>query len=76
MLGFFFHPGPVENFDAAKAAAEARFKRFFGAMLERGIYLAPSAYECAFASLAHRKADIDATLEAARAAMRSVARSL
>ena len=45
-------------------------------MLERGIYLAPSAYECAFASLAHRKADIDATLEAARAAMRSVARSL
>ncbi|NQZ96283.1 MAG: glutamate-1-semialdehyde 2,1-aminomutase [Myxococcales bacterium] len=76
MLGFFFHPGPVENFDAAKAADEARFKRFFGAMLERGIYLAPSAYECAFASLAHRKADIDATLEAARAAMRSVARSL
>ena len=76
MLGFFFHPGPVENFDAAKAADEARFKRFFGAMLERGIYLAPSAYECAFASLAHRKADIDATLEAARAAMRSVARAL
>jgi glutamate-1-semialdehyde 2,1-aminomutase len=75
MLGFFFHPGPVRNFaDAQKADAEA-FKVFFGAMLERGIYLAPSAFEAAFVSLAHRPKDIDITLDAARRALRKVARS-
>jgi glutamate-1-semialdehyde 2,1-aminomutase len=75
MLGFFFHPGPVRNFaDAQKADAEA-FKRFFAAMLERGIYLAPSAYEAAFVSLAHRPKDVDVTLEAARRALRKVVRS-
>jgi glutamate-1-semialdehyde 2,1-aminomutase len=75
MLGFFFHPGPVRNFaDAQKADAEV-FKRFFAAMLEQGIYLAPSAYEAAFVSLAHRPKDVDVTLEAARRALRRVVRS-
>jgi glutamate-1-semialdehyde 2,1-aminomutase len=75
MLGFFFHPGPVRNFaDAQKADAEA-FKRFFAAMLEQGIYLAPSAYEAAFVSLAHRSKDVDVTLEAARRALRKVMRA-
>jgi glutamate-1-semialdehyde 2,1-aminomutase len=69
MFGFFFHPGPVENFDAARKASGRRFKRFFAAMLERGIYLAPSPFEAGFVSLAHRAADIDRTLEAARTAM-------
>jgi hypothetical protein len=73
MLGFFFHPGPVTSFaDAQKADAE-HFNSFFGAMLERGIYLAPSPFEAAFVSLAHRPADIDATLDAAVAALRKVA---
>jgi glutamate-1-semialdehyde 2,1-aminomutase len=75
MFGFFFHPGPVRSFaDARKADAE-RFKLFFRAMLEQGVYLPPSPYEACFVSLAHRPADVEATLEAARTAMRRVART-
>jgi glutamate-1-semialdehyde 2,1-aminomutase len=75
MFGFFFHPGPVRNFaDARKADAE-RFRRFFAAMLEAGVYLPPSPYEACFVSLAHRPADVEKTLEAAHAAMRRVART-
>ncbi len=75
IFGFFFHPGPVRNFaDAQKADAE-RFKRFFTSMLEQGIYLAPSPYECGFSSLAHRAGDLDATLEAACVAMQKAAQT-
>jgi glutamate-1-semialdehyde 2,1-aminomutase len=73
MFGFFFHPGPVRCFADARKADEAAFRRFFAAMLERGIYLAPSPYEAGFVSLAHRPIDIETTLEAARAAFRKVA---
>jgi glutamate-1-semialdehyde 2,1-aminomutase len=45
-----------------------RFNRFFHAMLDQGVYLAPSAYEAGFVSAAHGSAEIDATLAAARAA--------
>ncbi|HKA13471.1 MAG TPA: aspartate aminotransferase family protein, partial [Myxococcota bacterium] len=73
MFGFFFHPGPVRNFaDARKADADA-FRRFFAAMLDAGIYLAPSAFEAGFVSLAHGPAHIAATLAAARAAFASCA---
>ena len=75
MLGFFFHPGPVLNFADAKKASPERFVRFFTSMLEGGIYLAPSSFEAAFVSLAHRKADIDQTLEVAGAALHATARS-
>ena len=75
MFGFFFHAGPVTNFEEAKKADAARFKRFFGAMLGAGIYLAPSPFEASFVSLAHRRADIEATLAAARRALRRVARA-
>ena len=69
MLGFFFHPGPVSCFaDAQKANAE-HFNTFFGAMLAKGIYLAPSPYEAGFVSLAHGEAEVDATLAAAEAAL-------
>jgi glutamate-1-semialdehyde 2,1-aminomutase len=74
ILGFFFHPGPVQNFADAKQAHEGRFRRFFGSMLEQGVNLAPSPYECTFLSLAHRRADIDATLAAAEVAMARCAR--
>ncbi len=73
MFGFFFHPGPVERFEDAKRADEARFRAFFQAMLEAGVYLAPSAYEAGFVSLAHADADVDATLGAAREAFRLAA---
>ena len=74
MFGFFFHPGPVRNFDEAKQAHTASFKRFFASMLAQGIYLAPSPFEAGFVSLAHRKRDLARTLEAARKAFRSAAR--
>ena len=75
MFGFFFHPGPVESFAQAQQNDAARFRRFFASMLESGVYLAPSPYEAAFVSLAHRPRDIDQTLEAARKAFKRCARS-
>ena len=75
MFGFFFHPGPVESFAQAQQSDAARFRSFFASMLESGIYLAPSAYEAGFVSLAHRPADVDRTLEAARKALRRSARA-
>ena len=74
LFGFFFHPGPVTDFTSAKQAHEARFKKFFAAMLEAGVYLAPSPFECGFASLAHRPADLTETLEAADRALQRAAR--
>ena len=74
MFGFFFHPGPIRNFQEAKKADRERFRAFFSAMLNAGVYLAPSPFEAGFVSLAHRKADIDQTLEAARNAMLRAAR--
>jgi glutamate-1-semialdehyde 2,1-aminomutase len=49
------------------------FNRFFHAMLARGVYLAPSAYEAGFVSAAHGEAEIGETLAAAREAFRAVA---
>jgi glutamate-1-semialdehyde 2,1-aminomutase len=74
MFGFYFHPGPVRSFQEAKKADDARFRAFFAGMLQAGIYLAPSPFEAGFVSLAHRRADIDQTLEAARNAMLRAAR--
>lgn len=45
MFGFFFTNGPVNCFEDAKKADTAKFGRFHRGMLERGVYLAPSAYE-------------------------------
>ncbi|MEM9175138.1 MAG: glutamate-1-semialdehyde 2,1-aminomutase [Myxococcota bacterium] len=74
MMGFFFHLGPVENFAQAQQSDAAAFKRFFAAMLDQGVYLAPSAYEAGFVSLAHRPRDVARTLEAAEIAFDRVAR--
>ena len=74
MFGFFFHPGPVRSFEDAKKSHGERFKRFFAEMLSRGVYLAPSAYEAGFVSLAHKPKDVAFTLEAADAAMKAAAR--
>jgi glutamate-1-semialdehyde 2,1-aminomutase len=70
MFGFFFHSGPVESFAQAQQSDAAAFRRFFAAMLDAGVYLAPSPYEAAFVSLAHRPSDLDRTLEAARKAFK------
>jgi glutamate-1-semialdehyde 2,1-aminomutase len=66
MFGFFFTPEPrVDTFDKVMACDVERFKKFFHAMLNAGVYLAPSAFEAGFLSAAHSPADIDATVAAA-----------
>lgn len=51
MFGFFFTKGPVNCFEDATKADMAKFGRFHRGMLERGVYLAPSAYEVRFSPL-------------------------
>jgi glutamate-1-semialdehyde 2,1-aminomutase len=57
------------------ACDRERFNRFFHAMLDAGVYLAPSAYEAGFVSAAHTDEDIARTVEAAEAAFRTLAAS-
>ncbi|MEO8984453.1 MAG: glutamate-1-semialdehyde 2,1-aminomutase [Rhodanobacter sp.] len=71
MFGLFFSPDKVSSYAQAIAADVAQFRRFFQGMLERGVYLAPSAFEAGFMSAAHTDEDIALTLEAARSAMRA-----
>ena len=68
MFGVYFRASPPESFDEVIESDKERFNRFFHAMLERGVYLAPSAYEAGFVSGAHGEAEIERTLEAAREA--------
>ena len=69
MFGLFFtEQSKVTDFAGSTACDQARFRAFFHAMLERGVYLAPSAFEAGFVSAAHSDADIAATLSAAEAA--------
>ena len=68
MFGLFFSATPVDTYAQAVACDTVAFNRFFHAMLERGVYLAPSAFEAGFVSSAHDDAVIAATIEAARAA--------
>jgi glutamate-1-semialdehyde 2,1-aminomutase len=68
MFGLYFRASAPRNFAEVMQCDKARFNRFFHAMLERGVYLAPSAYEAGFVSAAHGSAEIDATLAAARGA--------
>jgi glutamate-1-semialdehyde 2,1-aminomutase len=63
MWGFFFHPGPVRDYAAARRSDVALFRRFFHAALRLGVYLAPSAFEAAFLSAAHDDAVVADTLE-------------
>ena len=68
MFGLFFRATPPASFAEVMQCDKAAFNRFFHAMLERGVYLAPSAYEAGFVSSAHGPADLEATFAAARAA--------
>lgn len=70
MFGLFFTSEKVETYAQATACDIPAFNRFFHAMLERGVFLAPSAYEAGFVSSAHDDAVVDATLEAAREAFK------
>ena len=66
MMTWFFTPAPVTDYDTAKHSETTRFKRFFHAMIERGIYLPPSQFEALFVSTAHSEEDLKRTVEAAR----------
>ncbi|WP_421705616.1 glutamate-1-semialdehyde 2,1-aminomutase [Alloalcanivorax xenomutans] len=69
MFGLFFtEQTRISRFSDVMACDKERFQRFFHAMLDRGIYLAPSAFEAGFVSIAHSDEDIDATIKATREA--------
>jgi glutamate-1-semialdehyde 2,1-aminomutase len=75
MFGLFFRATPPASFAEVMQSDREAFNRFFHAMLERGVYLAPSAYEAGFVSAAHTPADLEATFAAARAAFAGPARA-
>jgi len=68
----FFTDQPVRTFADVQSTDIRSFKKFFAGMLGRGIYLAPSAYEAMFVSLAHSTEDIERTIEAAGASFREI----
>ena len=72
LMRCFFTDRPVRNFADVQSTDIKRFKIFFAEMLRQGIYLAPSAYEAMFISLAHTKGDIEKTVNAAQIAFRSI----
>jgi glutamate-1-semialdehyde 2,1-aminomutase len=65
MLGMFFQAGPVVDYQSAMKSDTKRYACFFHAMLDGGVYLAPSQYETMFVSLAHTDEHIDKTIEMA-----------
>ncbi len=68
MFGLYFAAGVPDSYDAVLACDKERFNRFFHAMLDGGVYLAPSAFEAGFVSAAHTDTEIAATLACAEAA--------
>jgi glutamate-1-semialdehyde 2,1-aminomutase len=73
MLTAFFTTGPVTDYATAKRSDTARYARYFHAMLERGVFLAPSQFEAAFVSLAHSEADLERAARAAAEALGALA---
>ncbi|SDE08989.1 glutamate-1-semialdehyde 2,1-aminomutase [Desulfuromonas thiophila] len=72
MFCTYFCAGPVNSFSDASTSDTAAFSRFFRAMLDQGINLAPSQFEAGFMSIAHSRDDLDQTIEAAAQAFRSL----
>ncbi|ETW99831.1 MAG: glutamate-1-semialdehyde aminotransferase [Candidatus Entotheonella factor] len=72
MFTVFFSDKPVRNFEDASACDIPAFRRYFSAMLQAGIYIAPSQYEAGFLSIAHTDEDIETTLRAGAEALKSL----
>ena len=72
MFTGFFHPGPVESLAQVEKSDVEGHKKFFHAMLDRGIYMAPSQFEAGFISLAHTQPEVDQTVAAAEAALKDL----
>ena len=66
MFGIYFRDAPPRSFAEVMQCDRERFNRFFHAMLDHGVYFAPSAYETGFVSAAHDRPEIETTLVAAR----------
>ena len=72
MFTTFFTDRPVINWTTAKVADTQKFGVFFRAMLEGGVYLAPSQFEAGFVSTAHGEKEIDMTVRAAESALKGI----
>lgn len=72
MLTLFFTEQPVYDFETAKTSDTAKFGTYFNAMLDAGVYLAPSQYESLFLSTALTSSHIDQILSANRSALKKV----
>jgi glutamate-1-semialdehyde 2,1-aminomutase len=72
MWTWFFTPWPVTDYTQAASSDLAAFGRFHRAMLDAGVWLPPSQFEAAFLGTAHGKAEVAATIEAARGAFQAV----
>jgi glutamate-1-semialdehyde 2,1-aminomutase len=73
MYGFYFSDTPVWDYAGAKASDTARYGRLFHEMLNRGCYLAPSAFEASFIGIGHNDEVIEEAIEAARASFATLA---
>ena len=73
MFTWFFRTGQIFDYEDAAKSDTAQFAQFHRDMLDRGIYLPPSQFEAAFLSIAHRKAEIDQTIDAARDTFQQIA---
>ena len=72
MLTGFFNPGPVQTLSQVEQSDTAAYGRYFHALLERGVYIAPSQFEAGFVSLGHTEGDIDRTVEVAADALKGM----
>lgn len=72
MFALYFTEGPVYDLESAQKSDRHLFAKYFGAMLERGIYLAPSQFETNFLSAAHTARDVEQTLAAADASVEQI----
>ena len=72
MMCMFFTEREVVDFASVGTVDLERFNRYFWAMLERGIYLAPSQYECMFPSVVHGDAEVEETLRSHYEALKAV----
>ena len=73
LSSWFFHPGPITDYNSVTASDTRAFALFFNEMLARGVYLAPSQFEAVFLSTAHSWDDLEETAAAAKEAFKAVA---
>ena len=72
MFSYFCQEGPVSDYESAMQSDTGLFAKWYRAMLKKGIYLAPSQFECTFVGLAHTEDDIELTINAARDALKEL----